>query len=85
VVKYARRKPFGHQSEDRTHPVDVGNSMMEFDDQNEAAVDEVRLYRAARAMISFKNIGKRCEMHVFDVARCKAAMAKILVALGVAF
>lgn len=85
MVKYARRKPFGHQTEDRTQPTDVSHSMVEIDDQNEAAVDEVRLYRAARATISFAHIVKRCEMHVFDVGRCEAAVAKILVALGVAF
>jgi hypothetical protein len=84
VVEFARWKTFGHQTQDRIHPVDVSHSMVEIDDQDEAAVDEIRLYRAAKAMVLFGKICKRCKMNAFDIARCKAAMADVVVAPSMA-
>ena len=57
--------------------------MMETDDQYKATIDEVRLYRAARAMIS-GFIGKWSEIDVVEVTRCKAVLIDVLVALGAA-
>lgn len=57
--------------------------MVETDDQCKATIDEIRLYRAARAMIS-GFIGKWSEIDVVEVTRCKAVLIDVLVALGAA-
>ena len=55
--------------------------MMQIDDQYEATVEEVGLYRAAG--FAFEIVGKWIETDVFEVTGCKATLIDVLVALSV--
>jgi hypothetical protein len=67
------------------HSIDVSDGVLGIDDQNKATVDEISLYRAAGAMISFGSISERDEIEAFEVTRYKAALVDVLVALCMAF